>query len=220
MNLPQVPSKTILPPCLYMVLLGGRHLQARIEVHDVVLAIGTDLDSIKPQLKQLWFGARKGLHIDAWARIHQVSYVYHSDVHQSDVHQPCPPPEMAHLATDLGAQSSQQQYRVQFADVPAPKDALKLFFVNIGGVLPQQFGEQHRYKVLAAFSAAEAKRLALNWARRFYNAGHVDALCDVDDCMTIDLLAGRYVHLQPIATDAPIIASDTVNAWQNCYLPI
>ena len=211
-----MPQPTaMLPPSLYMVLLGGRHPQARIEVHDVVLAVGTDLDSLKPQLQQAWFGRAKGLHIDAWARIAQVSYV----------HQPQPLNSSAKASSTLQDTSlvhtpCKQTYRIAFADVPAAASALKLFFVNIGGVLPQQFGEQHRYRVLAAFDAAEAKRLALNWARRLYTAAHVDALFDVDDCMSIDLLAGRYIHLHAITDHANTKPHDALNTWENCYLPI
>ena len=54
---------------LYAVMLGGKHSSARIEVHDVVFAVGDSLQAIYPQLKQQWFGAAKGLHIDAWMAI-------------------------------------------------------------------------------------------------------------------------------------------------------
>jgi hypothetical protein len=55
-------------PSLFMVMLGGRHAKAITEVHDVVMAIGDDVQEIIPQLKQAWFGELKGLHIDAWAQ--------------------------------------------------------------------------------------------------------------------------------------------------------
>ena len=54
---------------LFMVMLGGRHPRANTEVHDVVMAVGHELTELYPQLKAKWFGAAKGLHIDAWMNI-------------------------------------------------------------------------------------------------------------------------------------------------------
>ena len=51
---------------LYRVMLGGRAPRATVELHDVVFAVGTDLASLYPQLRQAWFGQPAGLHIDAW----------------------------------------------------------------------------------------------------------------------------------------------------------
>ncbi|AOA59851.1 DUF1543 domain-containing protein [Acinetobacter larvae] len=53
-------------PSLFIVMLGGRHARANIEVHDVVFAVGDDLPSTYSQLKNAWFGEPQGLHIDAW----------------------------------------------------------------------------------------------------------------------------------------------------------
>ncbi|TCM68109.1 uncharacterized protein DUF1543 [Acinetobacter calcoaceticus] len=61
-------------PSLFIVMLGGRHQRANTEVHDVVLAVGDSLEEVYPQLKQAWFGAAQGLHIDAWAQIHGVEF--------------------------------------------------------------------------------------------------------------------------------------------------
>lgn len=59
---------------LFVVMLGGRHAKANTEVHDVVLAVGEDLEATYPQLKQAWFGEPQGLHIDAWAQLHGVEF--------------------------------------------------------------------------------------------------------------------------------------------------
>ena len=61
-------------PSLFIVMLGGRHARANTEVHDVVLAVGDSLEDVHPQLKQVWFGEQKGLHIDAWAQINGVEF--------------------------------------------------------------------------------------------------------------------------------------------------
>ncbi|HEY1069959.1 MAG TPA: DUF1543 domain-containing protein [Thermomonas sp.] len=54
---------------LFVVLLGGHHARANTEVHDVVFAVAPDLRAAYPQLRQQWFGAADGLHIDAWMTV-------------------------------------------------------------------------------------------------------------------------------------------------------
>ncbi|AOE61152.1 DUF1543 domain-containing protein [Pseudomonas corrugata] len=51
---------------LYVVMLGGRHPRASIEVHDVVFTQADSLEHAYPQLRQAWFGSQAGLHIDSW----------------------------------------------------------------------------------------------------------------------------------------------------------
>lgn len=62
------------PLQLYVVLLGGKHPQANIEVHDIVPVITDQLCNAYTTLKSRWFGQQKGLHIDAWMQIHGVMY--------------------------------------------------------------------------------------------------------------------------------------------------
>ena len=57
---------------LYVVMLGGRHPGAKIEVHDVVFALADTFEQAYPQLRQAWFGSPKGLHIDSWLEVHGV----------------------------------------------------------------------------------------------------------------------------------------------------
>lgn len=54
---------------LYVVMLGGRHPRASIEVHDVLFAHADSLEQTYPHLRQAWFGSPKGLHIDAWLEV-------------------------------------------------------------------------------------------------------------------------------------------------------
>ncbi|WP_372626185.1 DUF1543 domain-containing protein [Arsukibacterium sp.] len=54
---------------LYMVMLGGSHPKANVELHDVVFVAGDNLEQTYPQLRALWFAEPKGLHIDAWMAI-------------------------------------------------------------------------------------------------------------------------------------------------------
>ncbi|AJQ46497.1 DUF1543 domain-containing protein [Pseudomonas putida] len=57
---------------LYVVMLGGRHPGAKIEVHDVVFAQADTFEQAYPQLRQAWFGSPKGLHVDSWLQVHGV----------------------------------------------------------------------------------------------------------------------------------------------------
>lgn len=54
---------------LYALYLGGKAKGANIEVHDVVFLISVDLDKDKQKIKDLWFGDKSSVHIDAIARI-------------------------------------------------------------------------------------------------------------------------------------------------------
>lgn len=57
---------------LYVVMLGGRHPGAKIEVHDVLFVQADSLEQAYPQLRSAWFGAAKGLHIDSWLEVADV----------------------------------------------------------------------------------------------------------------------------------------------------
>lgn len=50
---------------LFAVLLGGRAADANVELHDIVFAVGENIESTFPSLTAKWFGIDDGLHIDA-----------------------------------------------------------------------------------------------------------------------------------------------------------
>ena len=60
---------------LFVVMLGGKHPRARIEVHDVVFAVADTLEATYPQLRDAWFGSPKGVHIDSWMAVDGVENV-------------------------------------------------------------------------------------------------------------------------------------------------
>ncbi|WAG79581.1 DUF1543 domain-containing protein [Metapseudomonas furukawaii] len=148
---------------LYVVMLGGRHPRAKIEVHDVAFALADSLEATYPQLREGWFGSPEGLHLDSWMAVDGVD-----------------------------------GYKLQFTSLaPAPGDP-RLYFINLGGYETGIFGEAHSYLLVVARDKAEAKakgkhRLAaLHWDKP-----HTDNLHDVDDCIPVDLVSGRYVQLVP-----------------------
>lgn len=153
----------------YVVMLGGSHPRARIEVHDVVFAVAATLEAAYPQLREQWFGNPKGLHIDSWLEVEGVD-----------------------------------GYRVQWSAMqPAPGEP-RLYFINLGGYEPGAFGEAHHYLLLTAASPREARSKAKQHMRRHWAQAHTDAVMDIDDCIAIDQVEGRYIQLIP-GEHAPII---------------
>ena len=145
---------------LYIVMLGGRHPRASIEVHDVVFVQGSALAPLYPDLRRAWFGSPKGLHIDSWLEVDGID-----------------------------------GYRVAFSQAAPAPGAPRLFFLNLGGYEPHTFGEAHRYVLLVAPDKATAKRLGKRHMASSWFKPHTDAVLDVDDCLPIDHVGGRYVHL-------------------------
>ena len=145
---------------LYVVMLGGRHPRASIEVHDVVFAQADSLEQTYPQLRNAWFGSLSGLHIDSWLEVHGVD-----------------------------------GYRIEFSQAAPPPGAMRLFFLNLGGYERGVFGEAHRYLLVAAVDKNAAKKLGRQRMAADWLKPHTDNVLDVDDCLPIDLVAGRYVQL-------------------------
>lgn len=58
---------------LFVVMLGGRHARANIELHDVVFAVAPSIGQTHEQLRQQWFGEPAGLHIDSWMTVDGVA---------------------------------------------------------------------------------------------------------------------------------------------------
>jgi len=58
---------------LFLVVLGGRIDGCHIELHDVRFVVGASIDDTLPQLRQQWFGRRRGLHIDSWVAVRAVA---------------------------------------------------------------------------------------------------------------------------------------------------
>ncbi|WP_213994860.1 DUF1543 domain-containing protein [Arsukibacterium sp.] len=146
---------------LYMVMLGGTHPKANVELHDVVFVAGDNLEQTYPQLRALWFASPQGLHIDSWMAI-----------------------------------SGVDQYAVTLADSPA-NNKLKLFFINLGGYIGSVFGEDHRYLVVVAESNVQAKQIAKQQLDMKWDKPHTDNVFEIEQCVAIEQVAGRYIQLHP-----------------------
>ena len=168
-------------PSLFIVMLGGRHVRANTEVHDVVLAIGESLEETYPQLKNSWFGEQKGLHIDAWAKI-------------------------------KGLDFSGKNYQIHFTDAAPNQSDLKLWLINLGGYDAREFGELHRYVLVVAQNSMVAKEQGKSYFAQHWQKQHTDTVLDVDDCIAIDLVHGRYVQL--------VEGDFEEGRWENTYITI
>ncbi len=88
------------------------------------------------------------------------------------------------------------EWQVRLDEQPPPAGAPRLYFVNLGGYAPGEFGEAHRYLLVVAGDPAQAKRLALQQADRQWLKPHRDALFEVDTCMPLGPIGGLHVQLQ------------------------
>lgn len=145
---------------LFVVMLGGKHPRAKIEVHDVVFAIADSLEAAYPQLREGWFGNAAGLHIDSWMRVDGV-----------------------------------ERWKVELSLLAPSPGTPRLYFINLGGYEPHAFGEAHHYVLVVARDKKEAKSKGQQHMLKHWKQSHTDVLMDVDDCLPIDQVGGRYIHL-------------------------
>ncbi len=148
---------------LHVVMLGGTHPRARIELHDVAFVDVRRLEDAHDELRRQWFADPQGVHIDSWMEVDGV------DGHQ-----------------------------VRFSDATPASGAPRLYFLNLGGYMAGEFGEAHRYLLVVATDAVQAKTRARALAHGVHwQLPHVDEVMEVDDCLPVDRVGGRYVELIP-----------------------
>lgn len=145
---------------LFVVMLGGKHHRAKIEVHDVAFIVADSLEQAYPQLRDSWFGSPKGVHIDSWMAVDGV-----------------------------------EKWRVELSSLAPSPGTPRLYFINLGGYESQTFGEAHHYLLVVAKDKREAMTKGKRQALSHWTQAHTDAVLDVDDCLPIDEVSGRYVHL-------------------------
>ena len=57
---------------LFLVVLGGKAEKANVELHDVRWVVGSRIEDTYKVLRNDWFGALEGLHIDSYKKINYV----------------------------------------------------------------------------------------------------------------------------------------------------
>lgn len=89
-------------------------------------------------------------------------------------------------------------YRIALDHAPAD-NGLHLYFINIGGYRPGEFGEQHAWGFFGARSTSEAKARAKQTLLQGHQQTHKDDLYEVDDCLQVERVGRWHIHLHPDA---------------------
>ncbi|NNP77635.1 hypothetical protein A7P54_14575 [Acinetobacter sp. Ac_3412] len=111
-----------------------------------------------------------------------------------------------------GVQSQGVNYQIQFSDAAPSASDEKLYLINLGGYSLNAFGELHSYHLVLAPDAGIAKQLGKQFIEQDWHKPHTDRVVDVDDCIPIDHVAGRYIHL--------IQGEFNPTVWENTYLTL
>jgi len=176
---------------LFAVCLGGRAEGCSVELHDVVFAVGSSLESAHDQLLDRWFGSPDGLHVDAWAELDRVP-----------------------------------GFRISLKKTPA-EGRQRLYFINIGGYVAEEFGERHAYGFYAGADKAEVKAAAKRELLTGKQSVHRDDLFEIDDLVEIAPGDGWHVHLEPdddagapgVTNGYFPIPRETIAAWRRARKP-
>lgn len=107
-------------------------------------------------------------------------------------------------------ESEGQYYQVHVNSTAPQADALKLFLINLGGYDVREFGELHRYLLVVAGDATQAKQRGKQYFNQGWQKPHTDCVLEVDDCIALEKVENRYIHLT--------LTMHQENEWQNTYL--
>jgi hypothetical protein len=123
-------------------------------------------------------------------------------------------PDSLHLDC-WGAVEQADGFDLTLTTEPQSEPLAKLFFVNLGGYDPLEFGELHRNVLIAAADGKAAKQKALaqinDWSQP-----HKDRLFEIEKAVDVTALMkthGYFLNLRPAATPKPFV-------FQCLYLPI
>lgn len=125
--------------------------------------------------------------------------------------------ELAGLHIDAWAQINgvefeYKNYQIYFSNAQPNQSEQKLYLINLGGYDVREFGELHRYVLVVAQNPMVAKERGKQYFAQHWQKQHTDRVLDVDDCIAIDQVHGRYVQL--------IEGEFVANIWENTYLTI
>ena len=85
-------------------------------------------------------------------------------------------------------------YQISLEDKPQYSDN-KLYFVNLGGYDENKLNELHEFALFVAKDKKKAKEKAIASLLNGSELKHKDNLMEVDDCLELDSIDGKYVHL-------------------------
>ena len=87
-------------------------------------------------------------------------------------------------------------YQISLQDKPQSFDK-KLYFINFGGYDESKLNELHEFGLFVAKDKAEAKEKAKKSLLKNSLHQHKDNLMEVDDCLELSSIDGKYIHLTP-----------------------
>ena len=164
---------------LFLVVVGGRSPKANIELHDVRWVIGSKIEDTFDQLRNDWFGADNGLHIDSYKKIDSID---------------------GYKINLINKESREPQNKISKKGRISNK---KLWFVNIGGYDPTSMQEKHEFGLIVASCPSEAKNKAKSkWLidckkRHKDDISAIKKFTDVDDCEVIKNIKNWEIELIP-----------------------
>ena len=164
---------------LFLVVVGGRSPKANIELHDVRWVIGSKIEDTFDQLRNDWFGADNGLHIDSYKKIDSID---------------------GYKINLRNKENNKTKNKIYKKDKIPNK---KLWFVNIGGYDPTSMQEKHEFGLIVASCPSEAKNKAKSkWLidckkRHKDDISAVKNFNDVDDCEVIKNIKNWEIELIP-----------------------
>ena len=179
---------------LFMVQLGGRPKGRLIEQHDMFFGVADELIELIPAINEHWPEVKNKWHVDSYRAVTRVGG----------------------YRIDWVSQDESDSANENQAD-----DAtnLKLFFINLGGYLPDDFEEYHHKLLIVAPSQAEAIKQAKQ--SDFYKkysfkdkdtpfnaASHIDDKhqVDIDEIYDVnELLPAGSLQITADTTDVPPI---------------
>lgn len=181
-------------PTLFMVQLGGRPKGRLIEQHDMFFGIADDLVELIPAINEHWPEVKNKWHVDSYRAVTRVDG----------------------YRIDWVAQAESDGAHISPADDATD---LKLFFINLGGYLPDDFEEYHHKLLIVAPTQAQAIKQAKQ--SDFYKkysfkdkdtpfdaASHIDDKhqVDVDDIYNVsDLLTAGSLQITKDKADTASI---------------
>ncbi len=104
-----------------------------------------------------------------------------------------------------GAVEQADGFDVTLAAEASREDFGKLFFVNLGGYQPSEFGELHKNVLVVAADAKAAKAKALTQIRN-WSEPHRDAQFEIEKALDVSALMqnhGRFLTLTPMTREKP-----------------
>ncbi len=111
-----------------------------------------------------------------------------------------------------GVEFEGKKYQIHFSNAQPNQAEQKLYLINLGGYDAREFGELHRYVLVVAQNSMVAKEKGKRYFAQHWQKQHTDRVLEVDDCLAIDQVYGRYIQL--------IEGDFLANIWQNTYLNI